>query len=54
VYIFNDEADAQKTLSEINTEMFLMTPFYFTVYDEILNKKYFLLKPDTYKYLKLN
>lgn len=54
IYIFNDEAEAQKTLSKINTEMFLMVPFYFTVYDDILNKKYFSLKPDTYKYLKLN
>lgn len=54
VYIFNDEADAQKTLSKITPDMFLMVPFYFTVYDGLLNKKYFILKPDTYKYLKLN
>ena len=54
VYIFKDETDAQKTLSEINPNMFLMASFYLTVYDNQLNAKYFSLAPDNYKYLKLN
>jgi hypothetical protein len=54
VYIFNNETDAQKTLNEINPNLFLMVSFYLTVYDNQLNAKYFSLAPDTYKYLKLN
>ena len=54
VYIFNNETDAQKTLNEINPNVFLMVSFYLTVYDNQLNAKYFSLAPDTYKYLKLN
>jgi hypothetical protein len=54
VYIFNNETDAQKTLNDINPNMFLMVSFYLTLNHNQLNAKYFTLAPDTYKYLKLN
>lgn len=52
VFIFDDDTDAKNTLNS-NPETLLLTRFYLVTTDNILNKTYFNLAPNTYKYLIL-